>query len=72
MIEGPAGEPSLPGGPGTVQDPELTEVETCAPARCASWSACRGRASDSGQGWKNGPGEDSHQTPLDQQVTPYL
>lgn len=44
------------------QDPELTEGETQPLARCASWRALQGRASD-WPGWKNGPGEDSHQTP---------
>ena len=56
VIEGPAGEPSLPGGPGTA-DPRADRGETCAPSQVRQLeSACRGRASDSGQGVEERPG----------------
>lgn len=56
VIEGPAGEPSLPGGPGTA-DPRADRGETCAPSQVRQLeSACMGRASDSGQGVEERPG----------------
>lgn len=56
VIEGPAGEPSSPSGPGTA-DPRADRGETRAPSQVRQLeSACRGGASDSGRRVEERPG----------------